>query len=413
MRRVITLVFVTFLMAATTPIALASGGDYIYTFNAADQLVEVSSGGSPVAAFTYDGDNLRIKKITSSAETIYVRGAAGEVLAEYTKSGELLAEYAYLDGKRLCKITTNEKGIEHRIYYHDDLVGTPLALTNDSGVVVARGENFPFGEDATANTIPGPHKFTGKELDEEIGLYYFNARYYDAQLGRFMSVDPVGGGIANPQSWNRYAYVLNNPLKFIDPSGAAHLAPNSTSGEIRWVGDPSDEVVVTADDPSPTVSEIRSTALRVAGAGARPDEIPSDPILENGSITAGGSLPLGIYQMPGMGSVPIPARLTGSISITTGGVNLNLAVSPGASSPSGYLVATETMTLGQPVGSNASGSVDYQGGAGLFGGGEISSDAKSYISFTGKVGVGFGQSGGLGNDLSFPIIDDYSLISFD
>jgi len=219
MSRIVTLMIVTLLLMATTPVVFASGGDIAYTFNAADQLVEVSSGGSPVAAFTYDGDNLRTKKITTSTEIIYVRGAAGEVLAEFSKGGDLLAEYIYLDGKRLCKINTDEKGTEHRVYYHGDLVGTPLALTNGSGFVVARGENFPFGEDATANAIPGPHKFTGKELDEEIGLYYFNARYYDAKLGRFISVDPVGGGIANPQSWNRYAYVENNPLTRIDPTG--------------------------------------------------------------------------------------------------------------------------------------------------------------------------------------------------
>jgi RHS repeat-associated protein len=65
------------------------------------------------------------------------------------------------------------------------------------------------------------YKFTGKERDAESGLDYFGARYYGSSLGRFMQTDPKPGSahMLNPQSWNRYAYTLNNPLKFIDPNG--------------------------------------------------------------------------------------------------------------------------------------------------------------------------------------------------
>ena len=60
---------------------------------------------------------------------------------------------------------------------------------------------------------------SGKERDQETGLDYFGARYYSGAQGRFTSVDPIAGLILNPQSFNRYAYALNNPLKFIDPTG--------------------------------------------------------------------------------------------------------------------------------------------------------------------------------------------------
>ena len=63
------------------------------------------------------------------------------------------------------------------------------------------------------------HQFTSKERDAETGLDYFGARYYSGAQGRYISPDPMGGKIANPQSFNRYAYVLNNPLKFTDPTG--------------------------------------------------------------------------------------------------------------------------------------------------------------------------------------------------
>jgi len=64
-------------------------------------------------------------------------------------------------------------------------------------------------------------KFTGQKRDNETGLDYFEARYFSAPLGRFTSPDPLlnSGRPNNPQTWNRYAYVLNNPLRFIDPTG--------------------------------------------------------------------------------------------------------------------------------------------------------------------------------------------------
>jgi RHS repeat-associated protein len=66
------------------------------------------------------------------------------------------------------------------------------------------------------------YKFTGKERDTESGNDYFGARYYASSMGRMMSPDPIGifvADVTNPQSWNLYSYVMNNPLKFIDPSG--------------------------------------------------------------------------------------------------------------------------------------------------------------------------------------------------
>jgi RHS repeat-associated protein len=70
-------------------------------------------------------------------------------------------------------------------------------------------------------------KFTGQERDAETNLDFFQARYLSSGLGRFMSPDPgnAGADLTNPQSWNGYAYVLNNPLNLIDPSGTDGLSP--------------------------------------------------------------------------------------------------------------------------------------------------------------------------------------------
>jgi len=111
-------------------------------------------------------------------------------------------------------------------YYHTDALGSVRAVTkqvNGQWQVVARYDYMPFGEE-TAPQVPPPYKrlFTGKERDQETAQDYFGARYYRAGTGRFTTVDPAldaDKAIADPQRWNRYAYTLNNPLKYTDPDG--------------------------------------------------------------------------------------------------------------------------------------------------------------------------------------------------
>ena len=70
-------------------------------------------------------------------------------------------------------------------------------------------------------SLANTHKFTGKELDSEtgLGLYYFGARYYDPGIGRFVTPDPGQPDLNDPQTLNPYAYCLNNPLRYVDPTG--------------------------------------------------------------------------------------------------------------------------------------------------------------------------------------------------
>jgi RHS repeat-associated protein len=109
-------------------------------------------------------------------------------------------------------------------YYHTDALGSVRAVTGQSGAVIARHDYLPFGEEYLPQAGNDPRRFTGKERDAETGLDYFQARYYRAGAGRFMTVDPghVNGNIFDPQSWNGYAYARNNPLRFTDPTGTAY-----------------------------------------------------------------------------------------------------------------------------------------------------------------------------------------------
>ncbi|MBI3658546.1 MAG: hypothetical protein HY232_19245 [Acidobacteria bacterium] len=110
-------------------------------------------------------------------------------------------------------------------YYHTDHLGSVRMITDSQGAVISVHDYFPYGEDTT----PTPNnrlKFTGQLRDQESGLDYFGARYYGSVLGRFVSSDAVRNDShpGNPQSWNRYAYGRNNPLRFIDPTGEAVVA---------------------------------------------------------------------------------------------------------------------------------------------------------------------------------------------
>ena len=93
--------------------------------------------------------------------------------------------------------------------------------TNASGGKVSDMRYYPYGE-TRSGAIATDRRYTGQRQEIGLGLYDYNARYYDPSLGRFIQADTLVPSPANPQSLNRYAYTLNNPLRYTDPSG--HIA---------------------------------------------------------------------------------------------------------------------------------------------------------------------------------------------
>ncbi|MCD4751015.1 MAG: RHS domain-containing protein, partial [Thermoanaerobaculales bacterium] len=163
--------------------------------------------------------NLRIKKITGGEVVVYIRDPAGNVLAEYDGANTLLAEYVYANERQVAKVEPGD-GADSFRFFHADHLGTALVITDESGAQTWRGEYFPFGEEYSSQGTPNRYRFTQRETDQATGLSYMRARYYNPHLGRFLSVDPIGGSLGGSQSWNRYSYVLNNPVKYTDPTGA-------------------------------------------------------------------------------------------------------------------------------------------------------------------------------------------------
>jgi len=160
--------------------------------------------------YVYDGDGGRVKKITWKGTTLFL-GQSFEI----SPDGQTTT-YVFAGGMR---IAARESTGAFRIYLSDHL-GSSNVITDQTGTSVEVTENTPYGSisrnDGPVNVA---HRFTGQRLDDETGLYFYNARYYDPEVGRFTSPDSFIQTASDPQTLNRYSYVRDNPLTFTDPSG--------------------------------------------------------------------------------------------------------------------------------------------------------------------------------------------------
>ena len=172
-------------------------------------------------SYAYDGAGQRVK-VTDSSGTRYFLYDSGMPLLELNSTKTITASYLYgADGVVYRKKHTSTPSYE---YHLKNALGSTIIETNNSKTVLARYEYDVFGAvRSQTGTSDNVRKFTGKEYDADVKLYYYAARYYDPYTARFNSRDPAKDGI------NWYAYVANNPLKFIDPTGLR--AVNQTERE--------------------------------------------------------------------------------------------------------------------------------------------------------------------------------------
>jgi RHS repeat-associated protein len=191
---------------------LTSGKDYTY-----DQ--ENRSTGAAGYTYTYDANGNRVEKLNGTTGTLYWYMTPG-IVAESDLAGNLQSEYVFFDGERVARKDLPSNNIS---YYFSDNLKTAAVITDAAGNIKSESDYYPWGGELQfANGDSNHYKFTGKERDSESSLDYFGARYNGSSLGRFTSPDPgwfFATHPAQPQSWNLYSYVLNNPLTFIDPDG--------------------------------------------------------------------------------------------------------------------------------------------------------------------------------------------------
>jgi len=168
-----------------------------------------------VQTYRYDGlgRRLKVEGATSSTWTLSIFSGQ-DVVFEKDDAGSV-TKYVIAAGLRIAKITP--AGVQ---YYLGDHLGSTRKILDSARTERYSVDYQPFGKPySTSGPDPDPYKFTSEKHDDPTGLVYLRARQYDPDLGRFVSADPVLGSLAVPQTLNRYAYVVNNPLKYTDPSG--------------------------------------------------------------------------------------------------------------------------------------------------------------------------------------------------
>lgn len=215
------------------PHALTSAGGYSYQYDVngnmtvgknktleydvENRLTKVTELGT-INTFLYDGDGGRVRKaIDDGGGTIVTTMYIGSLFEK--DSDGTTRKHIFAGANRVSTMSLQGSQPPQAIYYHSDHLGSSSIISDASGNQISHYEYDPYGLVVqTEGSDSVRHKFTGKELDKT-GLYFYGARYYDSQIGRFVTADTIVQSPYDPQNLNRYSYCRNNPIKYIDPTG--------------------------------------------------------------------------------------------------------------------------------------------------------------------------------------------------
>ena len=183
-----------------------TNGDSL-AYDTENKLTSITVGGT-TTTYAYDGDGSRVKRSANGVTSYYI-GNHYEVTVGGATS---VLKYYYFGKQRIA--LRNSSGV---VYLHSDHLGS---ISATSGATSSAQTYYPFGSiRTTTGGVPTDFGFTGQRRDTSANLMYYNARYYDPTLGRFITADTMVATAGSPQGLNRYAYALNNPVKYVDPSG--------------------------------------------------------------------------------------------------------------------------------------------------------------------------------------------------
>jgi RHS repeat-associated protein len=222
------------------------GNQYLYDGEGRVCAMQSALNGGAMTGYLYDAAGTRIAKgtITNfscdtnpadqnynhfSIATSYILGLGNEQLTKLNWNGGVaypVHTNVFARGSLVATYAFNNDpsaNLPVTVYFHlTDWLGSRRVLVDYAGELQQTCHSLPFGNGWDCTHAPTEHLYTGKERDTESGNDYFGARYYASTMGRFLSPDPSGLMYAdptNPQSTNLYAYALNNPLIYTDPTG--------------------------------------------------------------------------------------------------------------------------------------------------------------------------------------------------
>ncbi len=203
------------------------------------------------AAFLYDGDGRRVKGVADGVTTLYVNEF-------YEIEGSTVRKYYSAGGQR---IAVRENGVLS--YLLSDHLGS-ITVSLDGQNLTGTRSYSSWGETrGSAGTLPTGRGYQGQHAEDELGLLFFNARWVDPELGRFISADTIIPEPGNPGDWDRYAFVLNNPVNKVDPSGHFSISDwlNPLTYDVLSVGVKIDAKIIGGVEAYATLN-VNSKAIR-------------------------------------------------------------------------------------------------------------------------------------------------------
>jgi RHS repeat-associated protein len=252
--------------------------NYSYTYDEQNHLVGFSGNGT--SSFGYDGNGFRVKKVATDGTVTFYIFTQGRIIAEYLNSNPGASpgrEFVYQEDGRYLLTIAGDGTLD---YYHPDHLSVRLttdAAGNDAG---DRG-TYPYGELWYSSGQFTRNNFSTYKLETESNTDYAEFRYYSLRAGRFMQADPISGTTDNPQSWNLFAYVVNDPVNRLDRLGLQTDCSPNDHGGLDCATGPVVEVNGSDDngpiDPSLLGGGGAPAPFPGDNGGGGPDAAPRDP----------------------------------------------------------------------------------------------------------------------------------------
>jgi RHS repeat-associated protein len=270
----------------------SDGTGNAYAYDAANRLISVTNSKG-TTQFAYDGFGHRVKEVAANGavkQWVWCPLAA-EPCEERDGSNNVIKRF-YWQGEQIASIS--QPSIFNSYYFTRDHLGSVREMTDSGGNLISRYDYDPYGRRSIiTENVPADFGFTGFYYDQATGLDLTWFRAYDADLGRWLSRDPIGenGGI------NLYAYCLNNPIDRIDPFGLFHVAPNGNpEGSSSVVTDGKGGLTIYIGTLPVGTSQCVMNSIKVHEGTHLLDAYNQNSHI--GSDKNGNPLPAGLYLMP-------------------------------------------------------------------------------------------------------------------
>jgi RHS repeat-associated protein len=344
---------------------MTSDGFHSYTYDAEGNITDVD--GNAGAVYIYNALNQRVQVDWPTVSHQYVYNASGQRVSVWDTNTHAQVQGQYYWGS--TPIAFYDSGSLH--FQHQDWMGTEQARTSYNGSTEGIYTSLPWGDEYSASGSDNdPYHFAQLDRDSESDTHHAQFRQYSSTQGRWMSPDPYNGSYdaGNPQSLNRYSYVLNNPLSMTDPSGQDQVA--------------CDDFAITCFDGGGGV-----------GGGGGGDTVTIGTVLQSVDVTTTPLPPIDIPTIWNWITAGIP-NLPSSGGYSAAGSNPAPAPSEGFFHSRFCSAASDLLNLASAtnatVGAGAGGSV----GVLAFFGGSLAGGVQAVADPSGNLGIAINVSPG-------------------